>query len=145
MKTVTGLVALVIVLMAARICVAVDLNKGGKTDAEVNTEIVIRCQYQMGEFGSEAIAICVKAEHEAIAALVAYPEETAEIVQRCNRIMYKAGWAMIKACSDKDLAAQQALQAYPAEHQEVIDACREKTGRYGPAQVKKCVDKELGG
>jgi len=126
-------------------CVALELNTGGKTEAELNTEMVVRCQYQMGEFGNVAIGICVDAEREARKVLATYPEEVASIVRRCNRVMYKAGWSMIKTCSDKDIAARDALEKFPARHADTIEACQASEGRYGYAKVKRCVDERLAG
>lgn len=122
---------------------AVELYAAGKSDAEIRTEIVIRCQGQMGEFGSEAVDICVKAENSSREQLAEYPDEYFEIVRRCNRTMYKAGWNRIKLCSDKDIAARDALQAYPQEHTELIASCRDQVGRYGQHEVKECVDDKL--
>ncbi|UCH46617.1 MAG: hypothetical protein JSU95_10870 [Betaproteobacteria bacterium] len=122
---------------------AVELYAGGKTDAEIRTEIVIRCQSQMGEFGTEAISICIDAEHKSRAELQEYPDEFFDIVRRCNRVMYKAGWNRIKLCSEKDIAARDALADYPQEHAELIAGCRDEMGRYGHAKVKQCVDEQL--
>ncbi|MDX1488978.1 MAG: hypothetical protein R3268_12295 [Acidiferrobacterales bacterium] len=122
---------------------SVELYAAGKTDAEIRTEIVIRCQTQMGEWGVEAVDICVKAEHESREALQKYPDEYFDVVRRCNRVMYRAGWNRIKLCSDKDIAARDALQAYPQEHAELIAGCRDELGRYGHAEVKQCVDEQL--
>ena len=122
---------------------AVELYAAGKSDAEIRTEIVIRCQGQMGEFGSEAIDICVRAENASREALAEYPDEYFEIVRRCNRTMYKAGWNRIKLCSDKDIAARDALDAYPPTHADLIDSCRDQVGRYGHNEVKVCVDEKL--
>jgi hypothetical protein len=139
-----------IVMVAAGValpltCAAVELNTGGKTEAELNAEMVVRCQYQMGEFGNVAIGIGVESEREARKLLATYPEEVASIVRRCNRVMEKAGWSMIKTCSDKDIAARDALAQYPAQHAETIEACRAREGRYGHAKVKRCVDDQLAG
>ncbi len=122
---------------------SVELYAAGKTDAEIRTEIVIRCQSQMGEFGTEAVTICIDAEHESRKQLSEYPDETFEIVRRCNRVMYRAGWNRIKLCSDNDIAAKDALTAYPQEHAELIAGCRDAVGRYGHAEVKQCVDEQL--
>jgi hypothetical protein len=109
---------------------SVELYAPGKTDAEIRTEIVIRCQSQMGEFGSEAIDICVQAEHESRKQLAGYPDEY-------------FGWNRIKLCSDKDIAARDALAAYPPVHAELIANCQDQVGRYGYNEVKKCVDDKL--
>ncbi|UCD67813.1 MAG: hypothetical protein JSW48_13465 [Betaproteobacteria bacterium] len=121
----------------------VELYAAGKSDAEIRTEIVIRCQSQMGEFGTEAVDICVQAEHESREQLAEYPDEYFEIVRRCNKVMYRAGWNRIKLCSDKDIAARDALAAYPQVHAELIATCQSQVGRYGHNEVKKCVDEKL--
>lgn len=122
---------------------ALELDTGGKTQAELNAETVMRCQDQMGEFGSAAINICVEADREAFIQLAEYPDEVASIVRRCNRVMYKAGWSMIKTCSDRDIAARDALQGYPEQNAETIEACLASEGRYGYAKVQKCVDAKI--
>ena len=122
---------------------AVELDTGGKSEAELNSEIVIRCQYQMGEFGSEAIDACVKDERKARELLADYPDEVADIVKRCNRVMRKAGWSMIKNCSDRDIAALEALREYPQQHTDAIEACFSELGRYGYDKVKRCADARI--
>lgn len=131
------------VVMMPGAAAAVELYAAGKTDAEIRTEIVIRCQSQMGEFGNEAVTICIDAEHTSRAQLSEYPDETFDIVRRCNRVMYRAGWNRIKLCSDKDISARDALLAYPREHAELIAGCRDELGRYGHAEVKQCVDEKI--
>ncbi|NIO43216.1 MAG: hypothetical protein GTO41_25530 [Burkholderiales bacterium] len=130
-------------VLACSTAAAVELYAGGKTEAEIRTEIVIRCQSQMGEWGVDAIDICVKAEHQARAELEAYPDEFFDIVRRCNRVKYNAGWSWIKLCADNDIAARDALSAYPQDHDEVINACNEEKGRYGYSEVKQCVDERI--
>jgi len=122
---------------------ALELDTGGKTQAELNAETVIRCQQQMGEFGNDAVSICVKSDREAMMQLAEYPDEVAAIVRRCNRVMYKAGWSMIKTCSDRDIAARDALQGYPERYAQTIEACRASEERYGYAKVQKCVDAQI--
>jgi len=122
---------------------ALELDTGGKTQAELNAETVIRCQQQMGEFGNDAVGICVKSDREAMMQLAEYPDEVADIARRCNRVMYKAGWSMIKTCTDRDIAARDALQDYPEQNAADVEACRASEGRYGHAEVKKCVDARI--
>lgn len=122
---------------------AVELYAAGKSEAEIRTEIVIRCQGQMGEFGTEAVDVCVRAENASREQLAGYSDEYFEIVRRCNRVMYKAGWNRIKLCSDKDIDARNALAEYPQEHAELIAGCRDQVGRYGQNEVKQCVDEKL--
>lgn len=140
-KTVVSIVLGAVV--APGMAPAVELNTAGKTDAELNKEMVIRCQHQMGEFGNEAISICIESEREARKLLADYPDQYADIVRRCYRVMQKAGWSMIKTCSDSDIAAREALNGYPESALEALDYCREKVGRYGHYEVKQCVDKRI--
>jgi len=123
--------------------IAVKINTGGKSEAELNSEMVIRCQYRMGEFGNEGVDTCVKAEREARVALADYPDEFEDIVRRCYREMSQAGWDMVQMCSDKDAAARDALESYPAEHEDIVDACTDEFGRGGYHRVKRCADKQI--
>ena len=131
------------IMLTPGAAIAVELYAADKSEAEIRTEIVIRCQGQMGEFGSEAIDICVQAENASRKQLAEYPDEYFEIVRRCNRVMYRAGWNRIKLCSDKDIAARDALQAYPPVHADLIANCEDQFGRYGHNEVKVCVDEKL--
>ena len=122
---------------------AVELDTANEAAADINAEIVYRCQYQLGEFGINAVTMCIETEHEARKALSEYPAETADIVWRCMRALYDRGWGMIKTCSDNDIAAEAALRIYSPQHQDIIDACRDKVGRNRHAEVRKCVDADL--
>lgn len=133
------------VFLAPSASLAVELYTGGKSEAELNSEMVIRCQYQMGEFGAEGIDVCIKGERAAFAELGDYPDETADIVKRCTRVMYKAGWAMVQLCSDKDIAARSTLSAYSANYPDIVETCTQKVGRYGHHQIMQCVDEQISG
>jgi len=115
----------------------------GETDAELNIQILLRCQYQMGEFGNAGMHVCVKSEQEARAALAGYPDELGGIVGRCYRTMRMAGWDSVKMCSDKDIAARDALSLYSGKYKSIVDMCREKVGKFGHDQVKQCADEEI--
>jgi hypothetical protein len=119
---------------------ALELGSEEETDADINGEIILRCQYQLGEFGIAAVNTCIESEHNARKALSSYPEETADIVWRCIGSRYDVGWEMIKICADNDIAADVALRAYAPEHGDIIKACRDKIGQYRHAEVKQCVD-----
>jgi len=136
------LVAAAVALVPATV-MAVELYADGKSEADVRADSVVRCQHQMGEFGAEAIDICVQGEDAARAELAAYPDEFFDIVRRCSRMMYQAGWTRIKRCSDNDIQARDALAAYPRKQAALIAECREKVGQYGQAQVKACVDEHI--
>jgi len=122
---------------------AVELDSANETAADVNAEILYRCQYQLGEFGIEAVNMCIASEHAAREALSEYPAETEDIVWRCMRALYDYGWGMIKTCSDNDIAAEAALRIYSPQHENIIDACRDKVGPTRHADVRKCVDGHL--
>lgn len=123
--------------------VAVKIDTEGTSEADFNSEMVLRCQYQNGEFGTEGLNVCVKAEREARAALMDYPDELEGIVNRCFRAMRLAGWNMVQKCADKDTAARDALEAYAAEHRDIVETCRHEYGRNGHDQVKRCADEQI--
>jgi len=75
-------------------------------EEELRADIVYRCYNVVGEFGSEAVAACVKGELSAMQALKEYPREAGEIVQRCTRQVQITGWEWAKSCVDKDIAAR---------------------------------------
>jgi len=54
-------------------------------EADLKEEIVLRCHYEMGEFGVEAVQHCVETENAALQALSAYPEQAKAIVSRCTQ------------------------------------------------------------
>ena len=139
------LVAAVISLAGIGGASAVELGRGSETDADINAEIVIRCHYQVGEFGAAAVQMCVETEHVARNALAEYPEENADIVLLCVRNMYDVGWGMIRSCADNNIAADAALRTYPPEHGDIIKACRDKVGPDRHVEVKTCVDEMLAG
>jgi len=131
-----------IVLMPCT-AVAVDLYSERKSEEDIRADSMVRCLYQIGEFGADAIDICVKAEDAARAELAAYPDEFFDIVRRCNLVMYQAGWTRIKQCADNDIRARDALSTYPEQQAPLIAKCQEEVGRYGQAQVKECVDEQV--
>lgn len=72
--------------------------------AEDSSEIVTRCIFDMGEFGSEAVDICVRYDVEARNALKDYPPEAAQLIAKCTDRMKGGGWVMVKRCVDRGLA-----------------------------------------
>jgi len=138
-------VAVVISLAGIAGSPAVELGSETETDADINSEIIVRCHYQLGEFGIAAVNMCIETEHMARKAIAEYPEESADIVLLCVRMMYDVGWGMIKTCADNNIAADAALRTYSPEHEDIIRACRNKIGPYRHADVKKCVDGQLAG
>jgi hypothetical protein len=119
---------------------AVELYTGGKSEADIRADSVVRCHNESGEFGAEAIEICVQAESAARAALAQYPDEVSDIVIRCNTQLYMAGWTRIKYCADNDIRARESLSAYPQQQADLIAQCRKDVGGDGDARVKQCVD-----
>ena len=140
MKIDLTVIAIMISLSGIGASHALELGSGKETDADINSEIILRCQYQLGEFGLATVNACIETEHNARKALSGYPEETADIVGRCIRSRYDVGWEMIKKCADNDIAADAALRVYSPEHEDAIRACRDKIGQDRHAEVKKCVD-----
>ena len=133
----------VLTLVAAILFAPCHLARALSEDADLREEIVLRCHYEMGEFGVEGVRLCVEADNSALSGLSAYPEAAKAIVSRCTRQMRGNGWAMVKVCVDKDLAAEAALAQYPAEKTAVIELCRAEIGKQGPAQVKACADQRI--
>jgi hypothetical protein len=76
---------------------------------DLKEEIVLRCHYEMGEFGVEAVRGCIETENAALGALSAYPMPARPIISRCAGQLRGNGWEVIKLCVDKDLEAEAAL------------------------------------
>jgi hypothetical protein len=113
-------------------------------EAELREEIFLRCYYEMGELGDEALHRCVEAETAAVRALAAYPESVRPVVERCTKHTRGNSWGMVKVCVDNELEAERALAAYAPEYARNIDACRAEVGKRGAAKVKACVDRRIG-
>ena len=122
---------------------AVELYTQGKSEADLRADSVVRCHNQSGEFGAEAIEICVQAESAARSQLAQYPDNVSDIVMRCNKQFYPAGWTRIKYCADKDIEAKEALAAFPSQQAALIAQCRQDVGVDGDARVKQCVDERI--
>ena len=112
-------------------------------DPDLKEEIVLRCHYEMAEFGVEAVRGCIEADNAALGALFAYPEQARPIISRCAGQLRGNGWELIKLCVDNDLEAEAALVQYSSEHAGAIDACRKEIGKQGAAKVKACVDQRI--
>ena len=78
--------------------------------ANIQDEIIERCQERMGNHGPAMVKGCVDMDMEAHAALIAYPKRYKAIVDRCMRRMGSHGWAMVRGCADMDIDAAQALE-----------------------------------
>lgn len=68
-------------------------------------EIVERCIYDIGEFGAEAVDLCVKQDQAAEKALLAYPPHAAPLIEVCIKRAKAGGWVMVQRCVDRGLAA----------------------------------------
>jgi hypothetical protein len=112
-------------------------------EPDLKEEIVLRCHYEMGEFGVEAVQRCIEADNAALGAVSAYPKPARPIISRCASQLRGNGWELIKLCVDKDLEAEAALAQYPREHAEAIDACRAEAGNQGAVKVKACADQRI--
>jgi hypothetical protein len=112
-------------------------------ESDVKEEIIFRCHYEMGEFGVEAVRLCIEAENSAVKALSAYPERAKAIIFRCTGYAHGYGWAKVKLCADQDIEAEAALAQYPAEHAALIETCRREVEKQGPAKVKACADQRI--
>jgi hypothetical protein len=112
-------------------------------EPDLKEEIVLRCHYEMGEFGVEAVRNCIESDNAALGALSAYPSPARPIISRCAGQLRGNGWEVIKLCVDKDLKAEAALAQYPPEHAEAIESCRAQIANQGAAKVKACVDQRV--
>lgn len=72
--------------------------------AQSSAEVVERCIYDIGEFGAEAIDVCVKQDQAAEKALRTYPPEAAPVIEACTKRAKAGGWVMIQRCVDRQLA-----------------------------------------
>jgi hypothetical protein len=112
-------------------------------EPDLKEEIVLRCHYEMGEFGAEAVRSCIETDNAALGALSAYPKPARPIISRCAGQLRGNGWEVIKLCVDKDIEAEAALAQYPPEHAQAIDACRAEIANQGATKVKACVDQRI--
>ena len=112
-------------------------------EPDLKEGIILRCHYDMAEFGVEGVTRCIEADTAALGALSTYPNQARPIISRCAGQLRGNGWEMIKVCVDRDLAAETALAQYPPEHTGAIDACRTEVGKEGAAKVKACADQRI--
>lgn len=103
-------------------------------------DVVYWCYYQMGEFGSEAVDVCVNEEFAAAQALAAYPSSRDGIRSQCERRAGSRGLSATRTCMEDEIAANAKLDAYPAAAAERIAACRARFATGGSAAVVRCVD-----
>ncbi|HWQ38531.1 MAG TPA: hypothetical protein VNM24_07945 [Burkholderiales bacterium] len=110
--------------------------------AEDDSEIVVGCHLSIGEFGYEAIDLCVKQNLAAREEVRRYPEAVRGIVARCTH-RWEPGWVQVKRCIDDDIAAAPLLEAYAQDHAEKVQSCRERFHRRGDHRVRICVERAI--
>jgi len=110
------------------------------TDEELRAEVVYWCYVQSGEFGTEAVDLCVRDEFAAAKALQSYPPATRVFREACDRRTGARGLTQVKACVDEEIAFQAELATYPADRAPRIDACRQRYGPAGPSRVRRCIE-----
>lgn len=113
-----------------------------RAEDEVNLtqEVILRCIYDVGEFGEQAVHACMRADLAAAEALKKYPAEAQAIVDRCREAIGTRGYGMVQVCVERDIAATAALRRYSAQHSGAIQVCEHKVGKHSPAEVQACVD-----
>jgi hypothetical protein len=109
---------------------------------EEDADIVLFCHLTIGEFGYDAIDICVKENRAARAEVQRPAVAPPEVVARCTR-QWEPDWVTTLRCVNADTAAAKALSTYPAEHDATIRQCRDQVGEDGNAAVHACVERAL--
>jgi hypothetical protein len=127
-------------LLAGMLCWAPLACFAAEDKADLVQEVTLRCIYDMGEFGDEAVQACMRADMAAAEALTAYPAVAQPVVARCMKSTWTRGYGMVQVCVERDLAAAAALAGYGTQHAEAIRSCEERVGAQGAARVKNCVD-----
>ncbi|MBI1397288.1 MAG: hypothetical protein GC151_15055 [Betaproteobacteria bacterium] len=112
-------------------------------ETDTKAETIFWCIHQVGEYGSEAVDVCVKEELAAIDALAKYPPEAQETVRLCEKRAGGRGLGAVRYCVDRDLEADAALSTYPDAHRPIVDRCRETFAQAGAHRVRQCVDEEI--
>lgn len=142
-----GLMLMVVagVMMTSTAVLAVDVSVPNRRDEDVNADIVTRCYYEMSEFGTAGMEMCIEADKKERQALAGYPDDSARIVDRCILRKYLGGWGRIRACVDADIAAREALKLYAPEHAALLAQCLRQYENEGQAAVKACVDVQVTG
>jgi hypothetical protein len=110
--------------------------------ADDEDELIAGCHLSVGEFGTEAVHICISENQEAMKAVRQYPREQEWMVTRCEG-RKEAGWVFVKRCIDADIAALPIVKSLAEDHIELVEACDRKLGTHGPAMLKACVEQEL--
>lgn len=93
-----------VVAVLSRCLLLAALGGANPSVAEDTAEIVTRCIFDIGEFGSEAVDMCVKQDIAAQQALKAYPPEAGAVIADCTERAKNGGWVMVQRCVDRKLA-----------------------------------------
>jgi hypothetical protein len=110
------------------------------TDEELRAEVVYWCYVQSGEFGTDAVDLCVRDEFAAAKALQAYPPSARVFREACDRRAGTRGLTQVKACVDEEIAFEAELATYAADRAPRIEACRLRYGSAGAARVRRCIE-----
>lgn len=122
------------------LALATTVSAAPVTDDELRAEIVFWCYVQSGEFGSEAVDVCVRDEFAAAKALQTYPPAFRMLREACDRRAGLRGLTQVKVCLDEEIALESELAAYPADRAPRIEACRLRYGPAGAARVRRCIE-----
>jgi len=90
-------------LLLLAVLVAASPDARGDEAQDLKASIVVSCIYQVGEFGSGLVDICVKENLAAAEALAGYPKSASQVVDDCTDRLQGDGWARIKMCVDQAL------------------------------------------
>ncbi len=126
----------------ARLLFAAILLQPAMSWADEDPDIVVGCHFSIGEFGYEAINMCVRENQAARAEVLLYPPDVQAVIARCVR-RWEPEWVIVKRCVDKELAAAAALEAYAGDHGPKLDLCRERFRGRGDARIKACVEQAI--
>jgi hypothetical protein len=111
-------------------------------DADADANIVVGCHFSTGEFGHEAIDICVKENRAARAEVRNYPAGFRQAVGRCSR-RWEPDWVRAKRCVDEEIAAAVVLETYARDHARKVEWCRNRFEGRGDHRVRICVEQSI--
>lgn len=118
------------------------LLPGAGGAADDDADIVLFCHLAIGEFGADAIDVCVKGNRTARAEVRRAETRAPAAAAHCTR-QWEPDWVMAQRCVAAELAAAAALRDY-AGNEATLRHCREQFGEAGEAEVKACVDRVPG-
>src|SRR5512134_3948423 len=111
--------------------------------AELIQAVNMRCIYEMGEFGNDAVHACMRLDLDAADALAQYPPEAQASIERCSGAMWMRGYAVVRVCVDRELRAAAAIVRYRETHAAIVRACEEGAGEKGPIKLQACIEAAL--